>query len=150
MKHKYLQIMEEAAKYVADENPCILCPEDAAAFVRPIVEGEEQESLYAFYLSARNEIIAFDVITRGLVGRTNCHAREIFRGAILNNAVRIMLAHNHPSGDPKPSQGDIRATRELVEAGKILGIELVDHVIVGHATETRKRYFSSLRELGYV
>ena len=150
MTSKYLQMMEEAAKYVVEEKPSILGPEDAAAFVRPLVEGEKQESLYAFYLNCRNEILAFDMITRGLADRTSCHPREVFRGAILENASRVMLAHNHPSGNPKPSQGDIRSTDQLVEAGKVIGIEVVDHIIVGTTTENRERYYESMRELGYI
>lgn len=150
MKKNYLQLMEAATAYVAEERVKILAPEDAANFLRPLTQGEPQETLYAFFLNTRNEIIEFCIITKGLVDRTAIHAREVFRPALLNNAVRIVLAHNHPSGDHTPSQGDIRSTRELIEAGKIIGIEVVDHVVIGEKTASRKVDYSSLRELGYM
>jgi DNA repair protein RadC len=74
------------------------------------------------------------------------HPREVFRAAILDGAGAIILAHNHPSGDPTPSSEDIRITRQLVEAGKILDIEVLDHVVVGRG----ERPFLSLRESGLV
>ena len=77
------------------------------------------------------------------------HAREVFRTAILAAASAVILAHNHPSGDPAPSEADIKVTRDLIRAGQLLKIEVLDHVILGRPTPERAKDFSSLRELGY-
>jgi DNA repair protein RadC len=73
----------------------------------------------------------------------------VFRPAVAHHASAIVLAHNHPSGDPTPSEADIKVTRDLIRAGKVLRIDVLDHVILGQATEERSRDFASLRELGY-
>ena len=83
------------------------------------------------------------MVTKGLADATLIHPREVYRYAIERNAVQIVVAHNHPSGDPTPSAEDIRATRQLVEAGRVIGIRLLDHVIVGSPEVTP---FCSLRE----
>jgi len=77
------------------------------------------------------------------------HPREIFRPAITSRAAAVILAHNHPSGDPTPSEADIRVTRDLIKAGQLLKIEVLDHVILGQRTTDRPKDFLSLRELGY-
>jgi DNA repair protein RadC len=77
------------------------------------------------------------------------HAREVFRPAIAAGAHAIILAHNHPSGDPAPSEADIRVTRDLIRAGHLLKIEVLDHLIIGRRSLERPRDFVSLRELGY-
>ena len=77
------------------------------------------------------------------------HPREVFRAAIAANAASVVLVHNHPSGDPTPSEADIKVTRDLIRAGQLLKIEVVDHVILGRATAERPKDYASLRELGY-
>lgn len=77
------------------------------------------------------------------------HAREVFRSAIVLNAAAIILGHNHPSGDPTPSEADIKVTRDLIRAGQILKIEICDHIILGSSTPERAKDYSSLRALGY-
>jgi DNA repair protein RadC len=77
------------------------------------------------------------------------HSREIFRTAILRTASAVVIAHSHPSGDPMPSEADIKATRELIRAGQLLRIEVLDHVIVGRSEPQRPRPYASMRELGY-
>ena len=77
------------------------------------------------------------------------HPRDVFKAAIAANASAIVLVHNHPSGDPTPSEADIKVTRDLIRAGQLLKIDVLDHVIVGRATEQRAKDYSSLRELGY-
>jgi DNA repair protein RadC len=77
------------------------------------------------------------------------HPREVFQSAISARASAIVLVHNHPSGDPTPSEADIKVTRDLIRAGQLLKIEILDHVILGRATVDRPKDFSSLRELGY-
>jgi len=77
------------------------------------------------------------------------HPREVFRQAIIANAAAILLVHNHPSGDPTPSEADIKVTRDLIRAGQLLKIDVLDHVIIGRATPGRAKDYCSLRELGY-
>jgi len=147
---KYQKMMEEAAKYVAKANPILVNPWDVADFMRPIVQGEMQETLYAIYVTCRGEVIEFRAITKGLVTKTAVHSREVFRDAITLNAVALIMVHNHPSGDPNPSPADISCTRELWEAGKILGIALQDHIIIGHKTDKRPIDYISMKEMGYI
>jgi DNA repair protein RadC len=142
---KYSELMELAAAYVAEERPTASDPKMAAAIVRPILQGEEQEVILAIYLNAKNRVIEIKEITRGLVDCSMCHPREVYRGAIMANACRVLVAHNHPSGDPKPSANDIQCTKDLVEAGKILQIELVDHIVIGDGAN-----YVSLRESGLI
>jgi DNA repair protein RadC len=143
-------VARRLAQHQREDRSRLLSPDDAADHFRERLRGLSQEELHAVYLNVRNEIIGEQRVTLGLADRTAVHAREVYRQAILTGAVRLILVHNHPSGDPSPSQGDVQSTRELHEAGKIIGIELVDHVIIGDRTKTRKRDFVSLRELGYI
>jgi DNA repair protein RadC len=82
-------------------------------------------------LNTKNKIVGIHVITIGGINQAFVEPREIFQQAILNNAVSIILFHNHPSGDPEPSKADIELTRKLEEAGKLLGIRVLDHIIIG-------------------
>jgi len=77
------------------------------------------------------------------------HPREVFKSAISANAHAVVLVHNHPSGDPAPSEADIKVTRDLIRAGQLLKIEVIDHVIIGRATNERQKDYASLRELGH-
>jgi DNA repair protein RadC len=88
-------------------------------------------------------------ISDGTLDTILVHPREVFRAAIAANAAGIVLVHNHPSGDPTPSDADIKVTRDLIRAGQLLKIEVVDHVIIGRATAERTKDYASLRELGY-
>ena len=88
------------------------------------------------------------MITRGLLDRSHVHPREVFREAVKTATARIILAHNHPSGDPTPSERDIEVTEELVKAGDILGIKVLDHVIIGQSNKNRSFDFVSMRLTG--
>lgn len=102
----------------------------------------EQEVFVCLLLDAKNGVKGYVTVTVGLVDRTQVHPREVFRCAILNNCSRVLLAHNHPSGDCTPSAQDIAANRQLVEAGKIIGIEVLDHVVVGTPSPAHRGYVS--------
>jgi len=102
-----------------------------------------QESLQVLSLNAKYKLVNRHLITLGLANSSLLHAREVFRAAIADNAVAIILVHNHPSGDTTPSAGDIESTRKIIEAGKIIGIDVLDHVIIGDQTY-------SMRESGTV
>ncbi len=90
-----------------------------------------QESMHVLTLNSRNKVINRHLVTLGLANSSLLHAREIFRGAIIENAVALIMVHNHPSGDTTPSAEDIQITRKMIDAGKIIGIQILDHVIIG-------------------
>ena len=107
-------------------------PEDAYKAITTItsVEEEAQEVFGILILNTKNKIVAVHEISRGSLNGSLVHPREVFKPAVLHNAASIICFHNHPSGDPEPSREDIEITKRLVEAGKILGIEVLDHIIV--------------------
>ena len=106
------------------------------------------EVLFGLALDSKLRLIHCYEITRGLLNQTLVHAREVFREAISSSAAHLILVHNHPSGDPTPSSDDIRSTREVLQAGKVLGIPLLDHVIVGRTCSSNHRGYVSLKEMG--
>lgn len=109
----------------------------------------EVEHFQVVLLNTRRKLIRVVEITQGTLDSVLVHPREVFRAAVAHHASAIVLVHNHPSGDPTPSEADIKVTRDLIRAGKILRIDVLDHVILGQTTEDRSRDFASLRELGY-
>ena len=129
-------------------------PERAAAFWRVCVDPSARftpgaENLVVLFLNTRRNIIGFQITSTGTLDTLLVHAREVFRAAIIEGASAILLMHNHPSGDPTPSEADVRITRELVNGGKLLRIDVVDHVIMGSPSPERPHGYASLRELGY-
>ena len=134
--HPYTQIMEAFAAYVAEERPRIESPEEAAELMRPVLRDREQEEVHVLLLDTKNRLVTAEQVTVGLLDRSQAHAREVFREAIRLNCSRILLVHNHPSGDPAPSAEDRAVTRQLGEAGRALGIPVLDHVVVGRAGYT--------------
>jgi DNA repair protein RadC len=139
-----------AAGAPAGEAPCVRDPASVAEQLRPFAERLRQEVFWTLLLDARNRLIGRpQEISRGLLDSSPVHPREVFAAAISHAAAALILAHNHPSGDPTPSLEDLRVTRQLVEASRILGIRVLDHVIVGRATDTRPGHLS-LREKGMV
>jgi len=94
-------------------------------------------------------LIRVEEIADGTIDTLLVHPREVFKKAIAANAAAVVLAHNHPSGDPTPSEADIKVTRDLIRAGQLLKIDVLDHVIIGRAAEGRAKDYVSLRELGY-
>ncbi len=132
----------------APEGVRISGPEDAAKFLVPQLQPRLQEEFHVVLLDTKNYVIKKVQITKGLLDRSHIHAREVFRSAIHHNCHKVLLAHNHPSGDPTPSNEDIKSTRKLVDAGKLLGIEVIDHLVIGHACGTRHRSYLSMKEEG--
>lgn len=100
--------------------------------IMKFIEKADREMFYVLHLSANLRLIAMELVSIGSLNDSTAHPREVFKGAILNNSARVILVHNHPSGDTVPSRDDIKTTKALVEAGKILGIPVLDHVIIGH------------------
>ena len=107
------------------------------------------ETLQVLLLNTRRRLIRVEPVTNGTIDTLLVHPREVFKAAIAANAAAVVLAHNHPSGDPTPSEADIKVTRDLIRAGQLLKIEVLDHVIIGRATPERPKDYASLRELGY-
>ncbi len=131
------------------ESPVLDNPATVVNFMRETNRLENVESFQALLLNVRKKFIRVEKISQGLLDTILVHPREVFRAAIVANAAGIVLVHNHPSGDPAPSEADIKVTRDLIRAGQLLKIEVVDHVIIGRATAERTKDYSSLRELGY-
>lgn len=123
-------VFEIAAKYEAlDKMLGITSPEDVHVLIKDYI-FEDQEHFCVLFLDAQNHVIGMNEISCGLVNQTPIHPREAFREAISMNAVSVIFFHNHPSGSKTPSQEDIKITRTLVAAGRILCIPVLDHVIV--------------------
>ncbi len=102
----------------------------AAWVVRRRTQGDPRESFFVFHLNNRHAIISFETVSIGTINQTLVHPREVFRAAIAIGAAAIIIGHNHPSGRAVPSREDIRVTKNLVEAGEILGIPVIDHLVV--------------------
>jgi DNA repair protein RadC len=132
-----------------EESPVLDNPATVVNFMRETNRLKNVESFQVLLLNVRKKLIRAEEISHGLLDTILVHPREVFRAAIAANAAGIVLVHNHPSGDPAPSDADIKVTRDLIRAGQLLKIEVVDHVIIGRATAERAKDFSSLRELGY-
>jgi len=106
-------------------------PGDVFRFISKLLDGDPQENFVVIHLNTQHRPVSFERITRGILDASLIHPREVFRGAILASAAGIILAHNHPSGDPTPSPEDRTVTRQLTTAGEIIGIPVLDHVVVG-------------------
>jgi DNA repair protein RadC len=122
----------------------IRSPEDGAKYVMEDMRFLSQEHFVAIYLNTKNQVIHRKTIFIGSLNSSIVHPREVFKEAIKRSAASIICAHNHPSGDPTPSREDIDVTKRLAECGRIIGIELLDHLIIGD------QKFVSLKEKGYV
>jgi len=118
-----------------DECKQINSPVDAAGIATEYLKGLDQENLIVLLLNTRNRVVGIQTIVMGSVNSAQVRLSEVFRPAILANCPAIIIAHNHPSGDTKPSPDDVALTRALVEAGKLLDIEVLDHIIVSDMSQ---------------
>lgn len=110
------------------------CPQDVAEFLMPRMRYAAKEQFVVILLNGKNKVIGTEVVTEGTLSNSIVHPREVYAPALLQHAAAIMVAHNHPSGDPKPSDEDKEVTKMLERSGKVLGIPLIDHVIIGDGT----------------
>ena len=108
-----------------------------------------KEAFVVMVLNTRKRILGHNLVTLGTLDTCHVHAREVFRPVIVAAGSAVVLAHSHPSGDPTPSEADIKVTRDLIRAGQLLKIEVVDHIIVGLPAPERPVGWVSLRTLGY-
>ncbi len=131
------------------ESPLLDEPDKVADYLREDFRHDQVERFVLLLLNTRRRLIRQESISQGTLDSTVVHARDVFKPAILANASAVVLVHNHPSGDPMPSEADIKVTRDLIRAGQLLKIDVLDHVILGRKTKERDRDYVSLRELGY-
>jgi DNA repair protein RadC len=134
VKALQMQAMIEIARRIlstGEAAPLMDSPERVFQWLRPMVDGEPVEKFWVLSLNRKNRLLRCEAVTSGTATASLVHPREVFREAIRHSASALICAHNHPSGDPSPSQADIRATRQLREAARIIQLDLLDHVIVG-------------------
>ena len=133
-----IRLVEEPPLYRRKElkNPC-----DVAELFQDFLKDCDREMFCILNLRTKNQVINVNVVGMGTLNSVLVHPREVFKSAILSNASSIILAHNHPSGDPEPSRHDIEVTKRLAEAGNLMGIEVLDHIVVAE-----NRYFSFREE----
>ena len=136
-----IQMVKERNEYYYDK--AIRSPEDAYKILREFIGDADREMFVVACLNTKNEVANLSVVHMGSLNTSIVHPREVFKTAVLSNSASIVCAHNHPSGHPEPSREDIEVTKRLAEAGKILGIELLDHIIVGD-----EKYYS-MKEKGH-
>ncbi len=125
-----------------DERPTINSPADAAALIQYEMSAFEQEHLRVMHLNTRNRVLGMEDVYRGSLNSSQVRVGEIFKSAIRRNASAVIVAHNHPSGDPTPSPDDVAITRAFVQAGKLLDIDVLDHLVIGQGR------FVSMKERG--
>ncbi len=136
------QINTYLHKCPASERPTINSPADAADLLKPFVSNLEHEELWILLLNRRNSVIQLVRLYQGSVNSSQIRVGEVFRQAIIEQASAIVICHNHPSNDPTPSPDDVAVTRAIVQAGKLLDVDVLDHLIVCNDR------FVSLKERG--
>ena len=132
----------ERARVKKNNNHTIRCAEDVSKRLLPQVQSLNQEYLFVIYLNTRKKILSEETLFIGSLNESIINPREIFKKGLELNASAVILAHNHPSGNPTPSEADIKSTKELIEIGNLMGIEVLDHIILG------KKDYWSLAENG--
>ena len=123
------------------DKPLVKTPEDVAGLVRSRLKGKKKEYFLALLLDTRNQLIRVAEISVGSLDSSVVHPREVFKEAVLASAASVIFVHNHPSGDPEASEDDIKLSKRLAEAGELMGIDVLDHIIIGD-----KKYLSLKRE----
>ena len=142
-------LAQRMANELRHESPVLDRPELIADLLREEARTQNVETFQVLLLNTRRRLIRIEKISQGTLDTILIHPREVFKIAISANASAVILAHNHPSGDPTPSEADIRVTRDLIRAGQLLKIDVLDHVILGARSADRPKDYVSLRELGY-
>ncbi|HEY5671122.1 MAG TPA: DNA repair protein RadC, partial [Anaerolineales bacterium] len=126
-----IELGRRLAAEAPDERPAIHSPQDAADLVRYEMSALEQEELRVILLDNRNRMITVEAVYRGSVNSSQVRVGELFKAAVRRNAAALIVVHNHPSGDPTPSPDDVAVTRAIVQAGKLLDIDVLDHLVIG-------------------
>ena len=131
------------------DAPVVDSPERVAGLLREEYRPMTVENFHVLCLNTRRRLISADLVALGTLDSVLVHPRKVFALAMARRASAVILVHNHPSGDPSPSEADIRLTRDLIQVGRLIKIEVLDHIIVGRATTDRPGDYVSLRELRY-
>ena len=129
---------------ISSEMASIGGPSDVYNLASLYLTGTDREHLLVFVLDTKNKLLAVNTVSVGLLDQSLIHPREVFKPAILAGAASIILSHNHPSGDPTPSAEDVAVSKRCILAGEIIGIDMVDHIIIGDGM------FVSLKERGLI
>ncbi|MGG4549708.1 JAB domain-containing protein [Rossellomorea marisflavi] len=138
--------IKQVIKEVAEEEKFIIrCPQDGANVAAEFIGDEDREVFFVLCMNTKNHVVAVHRCHVGGLNASLVVPREVFKSAILNNSASIILSHQHPSQDVTPSREDIEVTRRLVECGRLLGIEVLDHLIVN-----AKADFYSMKEKGHI
>jgi DNA repair protein RadC len=125
------ELSREAAKHRKAWRPQIKAPNDVVTYLNTHLPQKEQESFVVLLLDSRQRVIDARTVSIGSLAQVDVHPRELFRDAIRIRAHSVILAHNHPSGDPEPSEADVNLTNRMAEAGRLVGIPVLDHIVVG-------------------
>lgn len=138
------EITRKLSSAIPEEKVKIKSPEDAANLVKKEMWNLDREHFCVLLLDTKHHVVAKETISIGTLNTSLVHPRELFKNAIRRSAAAIIMVHNHPSGDPTPSREDMEITKRLQEAGKILGIEVLDHIIIGDMK------YVSFKERGHI
>lgn len=142
--HAGIELGRRLSQLTYGERPVIRSPRDAAALLMEELRYLQKEHFVVLFLNTKNHVIAKETLSMGSLNASIVHPREVYRSAVKRGSASIICAHNHPSGDPTPSREDLGLTHRLIEAGNIIGIDLLDHLIIGDGV------FVSLKEQGYM
>lgn len=147
-----LDLARRLAEETRDERGAFIkSPEDVADLMREQARTLNHERFWTLNLDTRNRLIGIPCeISRGILDASLVHAREVYKMAIHSGCAALVLAHNHPSGDPSPSAEDLKLTRQLIQAGQVIGIKVMDHIIIGRRQGGKSKDYLSLRESGLV
>lgn len=146
-----MELAQRLSRESLGERPIVVSPAQAANVVRERARVLQKEIFWGLMLDSRNRLIGDPKqISEGTLNSSLVHPRELFKKALECSCAAIILAHNHPSGDPSPSAEDIKVTKQLVQAGKIMGVKVLDHIIIGRRKFQNATDFISIRESGLV
>jgi DNA repair protein RadC len=146
-----MELAQRLTRESVGESPLVTTPEQAAAVLRERARVLQHEVFWALMLDTKNRLIGEPKqISQGTLNSSLVHPRELFKKAVEHSCAAMILAHNHPSGDPTPSSEDIKVTKQLISAGEVMGIKVLDHIILGHRKHHNSTDFLSLREAGLV
>ncbi len=130
--------------FTEESKKKIRSPADVYSLLYPKMREQKKERLVALLLDTKNQVLREELISIGSLNANIVHPREVFKAALMESCASVILSHNHPSGDPSPSAEDISVTRKLVEGGKLLGIDVLDHVVIGDGS------YVSLKDRGFM
>jgi len=154
LANSYFKVMEACAAYVAETKPDCNSPEVAYQILLPLIEAStsnQQEAFYMIPLDNKKKMLEAPIeIFRGVLSACYISPREVFKKALMVNAASIIIAHNHPSGNPEPSVEDIAVTKKMIECGRLLDIPVIDHIICGTKTPDNEGFISMSHRTYYL